>query len=146
MVIVWLGDMDCASALPENKLTTSLQARTPSTHVCSDLESPLVPQLLNQAPAGAQQLSLPDVLMAAHFGHTEVILVAVTASVDIQTLWLKKETTRQTLTMPLHSACRGSYFCRPASLRPTCARHRRCFHSSYTKHRREHNNWPSLIS
>ena len=78
--------MNCASALPENKPTTPLQACTPSSHVCSVLELPLVPQLLNQAPPGAQQLSLPDFLMAAHLGHTGVILVAVTAAVDMQKL------------------------------------------------------------
>ena len=78
--------MNCDFALPENKLTTSLQVCTPSTHVCSVLKLPLVPQFLNQAPPGAQQLSLPDFLMTAHLGHTEAILVTVTAGVDMQTL------------------------------------------------------------
>ena len=78
--------MNCASALPENKPTTSLQACTPSSHVCSVLELPLVPQFSNQVPPGAQQLGLPDFLMTAHLGHTGAILVTVTAGVDMQTL------------------------------------------------------------
>ena len=78
--------MNCGSALPEAKLTTSLQACMPAIHVCSVLELPLVPQFLNQAPPGAQQLSLPDLWMTAHLGHTGAILVAVPAGVDMQTL------------------------------------------------------------
>ena len=89
MLIVWFTDfmncMNCASALPENNLTTSLQACTPSTHVCSVLELPLVPQFPNQAPPGAQQLSLPDFLMEAHLGHMGAILVSVTVDIDMQT-------------------------------------------------------------
>ena len=86
MGVVWFSNMNCASALPENKPTTSLQACLPSSHVCSVLELPLVPQFSNQAPPGAQQLSLPDLVMAAHLGHTGAILVAVIADVDAQTL------------------------------------------------------------
>ena len=82
VVVVWFTNMNCASALPDNKLKTSLQARAPSTHVCSVLELRLVPQFSNQAPPGAQQLSLPDFLMAAHLGHTGAILVVVTVGVD----------------------------------------------------------------
>ena len=82
MVVVWFTDiMYCDSDFPEAKITTSLQACLPSIHVCSVLEFPLVPQLSDQAPPGAQQLSLPDFLMAAHLGHTGAILVAVTAGV-----------------------------------------------------------------
>ena len=37
-------------------------------------------QLLNQAPPGAQQLSLLDLALVAHLGHAGAILVAVTGS------------------------------------------------------------------
>ena len=86
VVIVWFTNMNCGSALPEAKLTTSLQACMPSTHVWSVLELPLVPQFSNQAPPGAQQLGLLDFLMTAHLGHTGAVLVTVTADVDMQTL------------------------------------------------------------
>ena len=36
-----------------------LQARMPSAHVCSNVESPTVPHLLNQEPPTAQQLTFP---------------------------------------------------------------------------------------
>merc|ERR1719174_3631420 len=79
VVVVWFTDfMNCDTDFLENKLATSLQACTPSTHVYSVLELRLVPHFLNQAPPGAQQLSLPDFLMAAHLAHTGAILVAVT--------------------------------------------------------------------
>ena len=47
-----------------------LHASTPSNHVCSKFESPGFPQFLNQAPPPAQQLSLPDLLLVPHLGHT----------------------------------------------------------------------------
>ena len=87
VVVVWFTDMNCASTLPENKFaTTFLQACAPSTHVWSVSELPLIPQFSNQAPPGAQQLSLPDFLRAAHLGHMGVIFVAVTAGVGVQIL------------------------------------------------------------
>ena len=87
VLVVWFTDiMKCVSALPEDKLKKSLQACLPSTHVYSVLELRLVPQFSNQAPPGAQQLSFPDFLMTSHLGHTGVILVTVTAGVDMQTL------------------------------------------------------------
>ena len=86
VVVVWFTVMNCDSALTNSKLPTSLQACNPSNHVWSVLELSLVPQLLNQAPPGAQQLSLPDFLVAAHLEHTEAILTAVTAGVDMQAL------------------------------------------------------------
>ena len=63
----------------ENKLTASLQACNPSNHVCSVLELLIVPHLLNQAPPGAQQLSLPDFLVVPHLEHMEPIDVSVVA-------------------------------------------------------------------
>ena len=158
VVVVWFININCDFALPENKLTTPLQACTPSTHVCSVLELPLVPQFLNQAPPGAQQLSSPDFFMTAHLGHSRAILVAVTAGVDMQTLvkW-----TQETTSTPDTCICRlkgwekknnftfcmpWSYLCMPASLRTTCARHHRCFHSDWTTHRQGHSNWVCLIS
>ena len=84
MIVDWYtGFINCASAWTENKLATSLQACKPSTHVYSVLELPMVPHFSNQAPPGAQQLSLPDFLMAAQLGHTGAILVAATASLDV---------------------------------------------------------------
>ncbi len=52
-----------------------LQAWTPSDHLCSTLLLPEPPHLLNQAPSGAQQLTLPDFLNVPHFGH--VIALAI---------------------------------------------------------------------
>ena len=40
----------------------------PSVHVYTNLESPGSPQFLNQAPPGAQQLSLPA--LVPQMGHT----------------------------------------------------------------------------
>ena len=54
-----------------------LQACKPSIHVCSAL--PVLPQLLNQAPPGAQQLSLPDFSKVPHLGHLELIVATVVA-------------------------------------------------------------------
>ena len=139
VVVVWFTDfMNCDSALPENKLTASWQACMPSTHVCSVLELPLAPQLLNQAPPGAQQLSLPDFLMITHLGHTGAILVvAGTASIDTQTLiqYAQATTSTQRKTYNFTFCMPWSYlFRRPASLRATCAQHHRCVHSDQTKH------------
>ena len=71
--------MNGDSSLPENKLTPSLQALLPSNHVCAVLELSLAPQFLNQAPPGAQQLSLPDFLMVPHLEHMEPIVDTVIA-------------------------------------------------------------------
>ena len=59
-------------------MTVPLQACTPSVHVWSNLESPAIPQLLNQLPPRKQQLSLPDLAIAPHLGHvTEGTILAV---------------------------------------------------------------------
>ena len=52
-------------------LATNLRvhAFTPSDHVCSAFLLPEPPQLLNQEPPGAQQLTLPDLLKVPHFEH-----------------------------------------------------------------------------
>ena len=79
--------MDCTCASSDNEtLVISLQACNPSTHVWSNFESPSLPQFLNQAPPGAQQLSFPDFLMAPHLKHMgpiAVTVVVVTAAVDV---------------------------------------------------------------
>ena len=52
-----------------------LQAFTPSDHLRTKLLLPSPPQFLNQAPPGAQQLSLPDFRNAPHVGHVIVFEV-----------------------------------------------------------------------
>jgi len=49
-----------------------LQAFTPSDHMYSTFFLPTPPQLLNQAPPGAQQLTLPDFRNVPHLGHVLV--------------------------------------------------------------------------
>ena len=49
----------------------------PSSQVCSNVESPLLPHLLNQAPPLAQQLRLPDFLIVAHLWHTAVFFASL---------------------------------------------------------------------
>ena len=44
----------------------------PSTQVCSNLELPAFPQLLNQEPPKAQQVRMPVFLMVPHSGQAEV--------------------------------------------------------------------------
>ena len=51
------------------------QASTPSSWLCSAFSFPVAAHFLYQAPPGAQQLTLPDFLNVAHFGH--VILLAI---------------------------------------------------------------------
>ena len=46
-----------------------LQAFTPLDHLCSTFLLPTPPQFLNQAPPGAQQLTLPDLRNVPHLGH-----------------------------------------------------------------------------
>ena len=53
-----------------------LQASTPSIHLCSTFLFPAPPQFLNQAPPGAQQLTLPDFSNVPHFGHVIVLAFA----------------------------------------------------------------------
>ena len=66
-------------------LSLRLQAFTPSDHMCSTLLLPRPPQFLNQAPPGAQQLTLPDFRNVPHIGHViersmvEVITGVLTA-------------------------------------------------------------------
>ena len=72
-----------APASPEDALTNALQARIPSTHVWRTLKSPALPQLLYQAPPGAQQLGLPDCLKWAHWEHPPVCAVATCNSANV---------------------------------------------------------------
>ena len=46
-----------------------VQASIPSSHVCSKVESPGFPHLLNQAPPGAQQLCLRESFFVPHAEH-----------------------------------------------------------------------------
>jgi len=56
-----------------------LQAWMPCDHVWSKFESLGFPQLLNQAPPRAQQLSLPEFLTIPHLAHTGPFAVVVGA-------------------------------------------------------------------
>ena len=53
-------------------LNLRLQTSTPSDHLCSTLLLPSPPQFLNQAPPGAQQLTVPDFRNVPHLGHVIV--------------------------------------------------------------------------
>ena len=59
---------------PDTVPTKALQAWMPSAHVWSKFVSPTSPQFLNQAPPRAQQLPLPDFLVATHLMHNLSIL------------------------------------------------------------------------
>ena len=58
-----------------------LQTWIPSYHVCRTLPLSARPQFLNQEPPRPQQLLLPDFPMMPHLGHTELMVVVVTACV-----------------------------------------------------------------
>ena len=61
-----------------------LQAATPSDHLWAIFLLPTAPQLLNQAPPGAQQLNLPDFFLITHLGHTrpiDAVMVSVVTDV-----------------------------------------------------------------
>ena len=62
--------LDCVSVL---------QAWIPSYHVWSRLVLPALPQFLNQEPLWPQQLIFPDFVMIPHLGHTELMIIVVTA-------------------------------------------------------------------
>ena len=53
-------------------LDLRLHAFAPSDHLWSTFLLPNPPQLLNQAPPGAQQLALPDFRNVPHLGHVIV--------------------------------------------------------------------------
>ena len=57
-----------------------LQASSPSNQLCSAFLLPEPPQVLYQAPPGAQQLSLPDFLNVPQFGHIFLLLEAVASA------------------------------------------------------------------
>ena len=65
-------------------LALRLQACTPSNHLCSTFLLPAPPQFLNQAPPGAQQLTLPDFANMPHFGH-DMMLAVVEAMAGVLT-------------------------------------------------------------
>ena len=67
-----LALLDCARVL---------QAWMPSYHVWRSLKLPGLPQFLNQEPPRPQQLLLPDFPMMPHLGHTELMVVVVTACI-----------------------------------------------------------------
>ena len=56
----------------------------PSVHVWPTFALPMPPQVLNQAPPGAQQLVLPDFKNVPHFGHA-IVLAIVKAMDDVLT-------------------------------------------------------------
>ena len=53
------------------------QVWMPSRHVCCTFALPVPPQFPNQEPPRPQQLSLPDLSMVPHLGHTEQRVVVV---------------------------------------------------------------------
>ena len=61
-----------------------LQASTPSVHVWPTFALPMPPQVLNQAPPGAQQLVLPDFKNVPHFEHV-IILAIIEVGVEVLT-------------------------------------------------------------
>ena len=66
----------------QSVLNLRLQATAPSNHLWSTFLLRSCPQFLNQAPPGAQQLTLPDFANMPHLGHAMVfITVAVMAGV-----------------------------------------------------------------
>ena len=75
-------------------LDLRLQASTPSDHLCLAFLLPTLPQLLYQAPPGAQQLTLPDFLNVPHFGHVilyltevmDVVLMLIGVAIDARTI------------------------------------------------------------
>ena len=71
----------------------ALHAWTPSYHVCSRSALLNLPQFSNQEPPGAQQLSLPDLLMMPHAGHTS--LKGVVVAVDVGVRRIVKHTTQK---------------------------------------------------
>ena len=71
-----------------------LQACKPSNHVC--LTSLPLPQLSNQAPPGAQQLSLPDFLMVSHLEHAEPIVVTVVGMAAGVGKWVLDQSNEET--------------------------------------------------
>ena len=60
-----------------------LQACKPSIHVYSTFALPPFPHILNQAPPGAQQLTLPDFLKVPHLGHVIGDVITDAATVDV---------------------------------------------------------------
>ena len=75
-VDVWLIEMWFTFLVTKGSLSSFLQASTPSFHVCSKLESPVLPQLWYQEAFGAQQLSLPNLSIIAHLGHIKLVTAA----------------------------------------------------------------------
>ena len=68
--------MACTGDSIEMELVKLLQAWMPSLHVWSNFVLPAFPQLLNQAPPRAQQLRLPDFLLAPHLTHLLLSFIA----------------------------------------------------------------------
>ena len=64
-------------AADASDFSTTRQASLPSNQVWSKCEFLTPPQFMNQAPPGAQQLSLPDFLKTPHFVHGTCILTAL---------------------------------------------------------------------
>ena len=71
--VVSLSSMFCDCSSPKSKLAAPLQARMPWDHVWSNFEL-APPQLLAQAPSGAQQLLCFVFLIVPHFGHAVPVL------------------------------------------------------------------------
>ena len=65
-------------------LDLRLHASTPLNHLYSAFLLPTPPQILYQAPPGAQQLALPDLANMPHFEHV-ISLIDVTNGVLVVT-------------------------------------------------------------
>ena len=82
------GSTTCRCASLEDLLSKSLHAWMPSSHVCSEFSE--FPHFLNQEPPGVQQLSLPELFLVPHLGHTrpvaDVIGSVVTDDVSVPTV------------------------------------------------------------
>ena len=84
LCFVWEADSSWPTAAGNCR---ALQAWTPSCHVWPAFALPALSQLPNQEPPRPQHVSLPELAMVPHLGHTELVSAVVTVGVGI-TVWL----------------------------------------------------------
>ena len=68
------------------RMFVSLQAWTPSAHVCSASGSSLLPHLRNHVPPIAQQLRMPMSLNVPHAGHAGSVAVEMCGSIVVHAI------------------------------------------------------------
>ena len=73
-------------------LDLRLHASTPSNHLWSAFLLPSPPQLLYQAPLGAQQLALPDFSNVPHFGHVIPLLEVMPSVIALAGVVIRERT------------------------------------------------------